>query len=96
MILIRIIAYTKARVMNTKLTLTIEKDIIQEAKQYAKEKGRSLSDIVENYLKAIVSSDTDDKIEITPMVKSLQGSIKLPKDFDYKSELKKRLSEKYQ
>ncbi len=39
--------------MNTKLTLTIEKTLIAKAKQYAKGKGRSLSDIVENYLKVI-------------------------------------------
>ena len=37
--------------MNTKLTLTIEKEIIERAKDYAKEKNRSLSDIIENYLK---------------------------------------------
>ena len=37
--------------MNTKLTLTIEKEVIQIAKAYAKEKGQSLSELVENYLK---------------------------------------------
>ena len=35
--------------MNTKLTLTIEKEIIERAKNYAKEKNRSLSNIIENY-----------------------------------------------
>ncbi|MDH5366136.1 MAG: DUF6364 family protein [Cyclobacteriaceae bacterium] len=40
--------------MNTKLTLTIEQALIEKAKEYAKSKGRSLSDIVENYFKAIV------------------------------------------
>ncbi|WP_335966975.1 DUF6364 family protein [Galbibacter sp. PAP.153] len=39
--------------MNTKLTLTIEKEIIERAKNYAKEKNRSLSDIIENYLKML-------------------------------------------
>ena len=39
--------------MNTKLTLTIEKEIIEIAKEYAKEKGQSLSEIVENYFKLI-------------------------------------------
>lgn len=37
--------------MNTKLTLTIAQEVVESAKGYAKEKGQSLSDIVENYLK---------------------------------------------
>ena len=39
--------------MNTKLTLTIEKEVIEVAKEYAKEKGQSLSEMVENYFKLI-------------------------------------------
>ena len=39
--------------MITKLTLTIVKSVIEKAKKYAREKERSLSDIIENYLKAI-------------------------------------------
>jgi hypothetical protein len=40
--------------MNTKLTLSIDYEIIEKAKEYAKENGRSVSDIVENYLRTIV------------------------------------------
>jgi len=80
--------------MNTKLTLTIEQSIIKKAKQYAKGKGRSLSDIIENYLKAI-TNESESEIELTPIVKSLKGSFKAPEDFDYKKELTKRLTEKY-
>jgi len=36
--------------MTTKLTLTIEDTVIDSAKKYARQKGKSLSDIVENYL----------------------------------------------
>ncbi len=80
--------------MNTKLTLTIEQSIIEKAKRYAKGKGRSLSDIIENYLKAI-TNESESEIELTPIVKSLKGSFKAPKDFDYKKELTKGLTEKY-
>jgi len=80
--------------MNTKLTLTIEQSVIEKAKSYAKEKGRSLSDIIENYLKAIT---TEKRIveDISPLVNSLRGSFKSPESFDYKKELSKGLSEKY-
>ena len=81
--------------MNTKLTLTIEENVIEKAKQYAKTKDRSLSDIIENYLIALTSKHAKKKIELTPIVKSLKGAFNAPKDFDYKKELTKRLSKKY-
>lgn len=81
--------------MNTKLTLTIEQTLIEKAKEYAKGKGRSLSDIVENYFKVIVKEEGIVKSESTPIADSLRGSFKAPKDFDYKKELTKALAEKY-
>lgn len=80
--------------MNSKLTLTIEQSIIKKAKRYAKGKGRSLSDIIENYLK-VITNDRKSEIELTPIVKSLRGSFKAPEDFDYKKELTKGLTKKY-
>ena len=81
--------------MNTKLTLTIEQTIIEKAKKYANEKGRSLSDIIENYLKVITKEDNHESIELTPIVESLKGSFRAPMNLDYKKELSKRLTEKY-
>ena len=80
--------------MNTKLTLTIEQSIIEKAKKYARLKERSLSDLIENYLKAITEEIPADE-ELPSMLKSLKGSYKMPKDFEYKKELANRLSEKY-
>lgn len=82
--------------MNTKLTLTIEQEIIKRAKDYAKEKNRSLSDIIENYLKVLTKEEQKQKDrKLNPVVKSLKGSFKMPKDIDYKKELRNRLEEKY-
>ena len=82
--------------MNTKLTLTIEQKIIERAKKYAKEKNRSLSDIIENYLKMLTKSEQNQKVEnLNPIVKSLKGSFKMPKNMDYKKELGDRLEKKY-
>ncbi|WP_417445235.1 DUF6364 family protein [Joostella sp.] len=82
--------------MNTKLTLTIEKEIIEKAKNYAKEKNRSLSDIIENYLKTLTKQDQNKKRKkLNPTVESLKGSFKMPKDMDYKKELQNRLEKKY-
>jgi predicted CopG family antitoxin len=81
--------------MNTKLTLTIEQTVIEKAKRYAKGKGHSLSDIIENYLKIITKNGAKSEIEITPIVRSMRGSFKAPLDFDYKKELTKSLSKKH-
>lgn len=83
------------RAMNTKLTLTIEQSLIEKAKRYAKNEGRSLSDIVENYLKVIIKDENIRLTDSTPITSSLKGSFKAPKDFDYKKELSKGLSKKY-
>jgi len=82
--------------MNTKLTLTIEQEIIKRAKDYAKEKNRSLSDIIENYLKVLTKEEEKQKDrKLNPVVKSLKGSFKMPKNMAYKKELRNRLEEKY-
>ena len=81
--------------MTTKLTLTLEQHIIKKAKEYAKNKGRSLSDIIENYLKVVVTEKADLETEIAPLAKSLKGAFKKPSNFDYKKQLTNRLTEKY-
>jgi len=80
--------------MTTKLTLTVEKDIIESAKIYAKQNGKSLSPLIENYLNALVQKENP-KDDLSPKVKELMGFIKLPKDFDYEKELTESLAQKY-
>ena len=81
--------------MNTKLTLTIEETVIVKAKNYARTRKSSLSNLIENYLKAVINENIIEETETSSIVKSLKGSFKEPKDFEYKVELSKRLSEKY-
>ena len=82
--------------MNTKLTLTIEQKIIEKAKVYAKQKNRSLSDLIENYLKILTDKEpADQENDLSPAVESLKGSFKPPKNFDYKKQLQERLEKKY-
>ena len=67
--------------MTTKLTLTIDDSVIDAAKAYARNSGKSLSGIVENYLKSIaVVEDTVTKL--SPKVAKLLGAVKLPADFN--------------
>jgi hypothetical protein len=81
--------------MDAKLTLNIDRDIAHRAKVYAKKEGRSLSDLVENYLKLLTKNSPIEDSEFSPRVKALLGSVTLPKDFDYKRELADALAKKY-
>jgi hypothetical protein len=71
--------------MTTKLTLTMEDNVIEDAKKYARHKGKSLSKIVETYLKVIGQQEKS----------KLKGVIKLSEGYDYKNELASALSKKY-
>lgn len=86
--------------MDTKLTLKLDKDVIEKAKEYAAKQKISLSWMVENYLRAIVTRENKkenfEEIEISDFVKSI--SLKnggIPADFDYKKEYQEHLLEKY-
>ncbi len=83
--------------MKTKLTLTIEEEIIKRAKKYAKDKNNSLSGIIEIYLKILTKEEQKEKTQkLNPVVQSLKESFKMPeKSMDYKKKLRDRLEKKY-
>jgi hypothetical protein len=80
--------------MTTKLTLTIDDKVIHTAKRYANASGKSLSSLVENYLKTL-STKQAHKIEIAPSVQKLMGVIQLADDFDYKKELGNAITKRH-
>ena len=82
--------------MNVKLTLSVEEEVVAKAKRFAKLQGRSVSDLVESYLKLISASDENNQTTDSAKKRSsLRGVFKVDEDFDYKEELIKALSEKY-
>jgi uncharacterized membrane protein len=80
--------------MDTKLTLRLNKNVIEKAKEYAHKHRISLSSMIEKYLESVTTSKSKD-IEITPLVESLSGVIHFENDFDYKKEYADFLIEKY-
>ena len=78
--------------MHSKLTLSIEKRIIEKAKSYAKKSNRSLSEIIQSYLETITSSEEefgDDELN------SIKGVISLDEGFDLKNEIRNIRREKH-
>ncbi|MDX1940526.1 MAG: DUF6364 family protein [Saprospiraceae bacterium] len=82
--------------MNTKLTLSLDKEVIEQAKRYAKEKDISLSALIEHYLQRLVATYQSDNEDEGSIVEALSGIIELPSDYDYKAEYAKHLSKKHQ
>ena len=76
--------------MNTKLTLRLEDELIKSAKNHANIIGKSVSQMVADYFYLLDKKSLKKPIQLTPIVKSLKGSLKNTNivESDYKSYLK--------
>ena len=85
--------------MDTKLTLKLDKTVIERAKEYASSNNRSLSRIIESYLQSLTikedSKNSKSEIQISPFVKSMSSGVQIPADLDFKNDYSKYLTEKY-
>ena len=79
--------------MNTKLTLNLDKNIIEEAKSYAVNNSLSLSKLIENYLMSLTKASDKSK-KISPLVESLTGVISC-ENIDERKDYRAFLIEKY-
>lgn len=77
--------------MQTKLTLRLEDELIKQAKQHAKEQGKSLSQIVADYFTIFTKKSKNQSI--APITQSLIGILK-ESNLD-EEDYKKHLEEKY-
>jgi hypothetical protein len=85
--------------MDTKLTLKLDENVIERAKKYASNKKMSLSRLIENYLDSITLDDKNDDFEISPFVKSISNgkSLVIEKDWkDLREDYIDYLDKKYQ
>ena len=81
--------------MTTKLTLTMDNNTIETAKQYAKKNKISLSKLVEFYFKSL-SADSENHIEsIPPITKELSGIARISITKSDKELLKDALNKKF-
>ncbi len=77
--------------MQTKLTLRLEDSLIQQAKDYAKQHDKSLSQVVADYFQMLTQQSG--KSGISPITKSLIGILD-SNNID-ENDYKKHLEEKY-
>jgi hypothetical protein len=79
--------------MHTKLTLRLEEKVIEQAKHYAQQSGKSLSQIVSEYFVLLEAKPTD-SAKLSPTVSKLRGS--LNKNSGDQEDYRKYLSQKHQ
>lgn len=77
--------------METKLTLKLDADVINLVKVYAEKNSRSLSKLVEDYFRKLISENAPPK-SYSPLVEELSGVISEDdlKSADYVSYLEKK------
>ncbi len=61
--------------MESKLTLKLDRSVIQSAKIYAEQNNRSLSKLVEDYFRKLVMESNTRTPNISPLVQELSGII---------------------
>lgn len=63
--------------MHTKLTLRLDKELIVSAKDFARQNGKSLSQVVADYFKMLGSDRRQDSVSpLPPTVSALKGSLR--------------------
>lgn len=79
--------------MQTKLTLRLEDQLIEQAKSYAAQAGKSVSQVVADYFKLLTSQPAKVNSPSAPVTQSLRGLLReSPLD---EKDYKKYLEEKH-
>lgn len=81
--------------MDTKLTLKLDKEAIEQAKRYAERRGLSLSRVVESYFLKLAQSEEPPREKLTGVVAELAGALKGVELGDSREEYTAYLWKKY-
>jgi len=73
----------------TKLTVRVSRDLLENAKRYARKNHTTLTDLIEAYLQRL---PVDESLENAPIVRSLSGSLSEKASI---ADYRKHLQEKY-
>jgi hypothetical protein len=77
--------------MKSKLTLSVDVDVVERAKVFAREHETSVSSLVEGYLRALAAEDIDPTTD-APLVARLRG---IGRSSGGRREYRRHLEEKY-
>ncbi|MBO9480495.1 MULTISPECIES: DUF6364 family protein [Gammaproteobacteria] len=77
-----------------KLTLRVENELVNNAKKYAAQHGKSLSQLVADYFADLTRHGTEDE-PLPPLTQSLKGLLADGPTDDAEKDYKKHLEDKY-
>ena len=75
--------------LKTKLTVRVEKDLLEKVKRYATKNNTTLTDLIDSYLRNIPGQTP---LEDAPIVRRISGTMSMNASVD---DYKKHLEEKY-
>ena len=73
----------------TKLTLSVDEEVIERAKRYARDRGTSVSRVVETMLSLVSRPDAKGAVPM-PVLTRLRGSMKRGSVADYRRHLRRK------
>ena len=71
--------------MTTNLTIELDNNLLESLNQYAKSRGRTVSEILEGQIIKMVQIQSN--IKTNPVSSKLRGVVKIHKYIDYKNEM---------
>ena len=74
--------------MVSKLTLSVDKSVVARAKRYAKQRGVSVSKMVETYLATVVEPAKAN--DLPPILRSVRGTLKKADLEEYRRHLTRK------
>lgn len=80
--------------MTTKLTLSINQEIVERAKRISRKRGKSISKMFEEYLSSLPEKDVAEETAIDKIKKIIKGKI-VNADADWKKVKEEQLINKY-
>lgn len=81
--------------MSTNLTLSLDTKVVEQAELYANAHGKSLTAMLEEYVRLLVLAQQPELPELPPNLARLRGAITLPEGTDYKQALADAIQERH-
>ncbi len=78
----------------TKLTLSVDRELVRVAKQMARRRGTSLSAMFERFIRSMTRSESPDE-PLGPLTSQALGMVRLPEGRDAADLVAEALAEKY-
>lgn len=82
--------------MNTKLTLSINEEIVKKAKRISQFRGKSVSKIIEEYFSSLPEKEPKKTASIREISNMLKSGTAIPENINYKEFIREKRYQEYE